>query len=135
MLEAVCETRTIPFRVWETVFREAENLTEIVTPVQDVRDDVSEEQLQDLEFEKRTTAETYRGFLLGELKDQIVDKRVFRMRKCPECNLFFMDNTRNGNKVYCSSASCGNRAKQRAFQLRKSRRANTVGKSAGSTPG
>ena len=119
ILNVISRDRLIPVEVWKTTFREAERLTEIFVPVPQVESAVHEEDLKAMVFEKSVMAETYRAFLLGELKDLIVSKQVFRIRKCPECGIFFMDQTKNQRKVYCSPASCGNRAKQRAFNARR----------------
>jgi predicted RNA-binding Zn ribbon-like protein len=46
-----------------------------------------------------------------------------RVRRCGEaevgrCSWLFLDETKNGNRRFCSMTSCGNRAKQRRFQER-----------------
>lgn len=43
-----------------------------------------------------------------------------RMRKCgrPECSIFFLDDSRTGQRRWCSMASCGNRMKVARFRQR-----------------
>ncbi|MCC7024732.1 MAG: ABATE domain-containing protein [Thermomicrobiales bacterium] len=43
-----------------------------------------------------------------------------RVRECPghECGWLFLDRTRNGNRRWCDSADCGNRARVRAHYQR-----------------
>jgi CGNR zinc finger protein len=44
-----------------------------------------------------------------------------RIHECAdqECRRLFLDRTKNGTKTWCSMASCGNRAKQRAWRIRR----------------
>ena len=43
-----------------------------------------------------------------------------RLRRCPECRMLFRDNSRPGNRIWCSSASgCGNRAKVRRHRAKQ----------------
>ena len=119
MLDVISKEREIPLTVWESIFREAEKVREVVRPHPAPVRSIGPEDLNELDFRKQVAAETYRSFLLGELRSLIVGRRIFRCRKCPECNRYFYDNTKNGNKVYCRSQTCGNRAKQRNFQKRR----------------
>lgn len=43
-----------------------------------------------------------------------------RVRKCgrPECSIFFLDDSRTGQRRWCSMASCGNRMKVARFRQR-----------------
>lgn len=46
-----------------------------------------------------------------------------RIRRCPECQMLFLDTSRPGRRRWCSSASgCGNRAKVRRHRERAARR-------------
>ena len=119
ILTKISDERAIQPDVWNTVFRESEKLGEVITTNPPVTKPVTEDDLGSLKFEKQVSAETYRAFLFGQIRDLILSRKVFRIRRCPECDFFFMDSTRNANKVYCSIKTCGNRAKQRAFQQRR----------------
>lgn len=48
-----------------------------------------------------------------------------RVRECPghDCGWLFLDQTKNGNRRWCDSADCGNRARVRAHAQRKRERA------------
>jgi len=119
VLDRISGEQVIPLEFWQTIFREADKLTETVVPKPAVRSDVSEDLLKYLIFEKSVTSETYRAYLYGELRDMILGKKIFLIRKCPECGVYFLDQTKNRSKVYCNSETCGNRAKQRAFSERR----------------
>jgi len=119
ILDVICLTKTIPLNVWETIFRQADHLKEVFFTDPPVEGCITEDDFQSLDFKKYIKAESYRTCLFGELRNLIVDKTVFRLRKCPECSAYFLDRTKNGSKVYCSSQSCGNRAKQRAYYRRQ----------------
>ena len=119
VLTVISQERVIQPDVWNTIFRESEKLGEVITTNPQITKPVTEETLSSLKFEKQVSAETYRAFLFGQIRDLILSRKVFRIRRCPECEIFFMDSTRNANKVYCSIKTCGNRAKQRAFQQRR----------------
>ena len=118
LLATISERRAIPLAAWEAVFREAERVGEVVVPHPPVKKDITEQDLGRLAFQKSITAESYRALLYGQLRGLIISRRIFRLRKCLECGTFFLDDTRRGNKRYCSAATCANRAKQRAFLLR-----------------
>lgn len=119
ILDTIAGGRSIPLELWQSLFREAEKIGEFVLPKPEVKGPIREEDLQNLTFEKHVTAETYRAFLYGELRRLIVERKIFRLRKCPECNVYFYDGTKNGRKIYCNIQVCGNKAKQRAWQRRR----------------
>ncbi|WP_417770015.1 CGNR zinc finger domain-containing protein [Stappia sp.] len=49
-----------------------------------------------------------------------VDPLRQRLRQCPECRMMFLDTSRPGKRLWCSSAKgCGNRAKVRKFRARQ----------------
>ena len=49
-----------------------------------------------------------------------VDPLRQRLRQCPECRMMFLDTSRPGKRLWCSSAQgCGNRAKVRKFRARQ----------------
>ena len=119
ILDDICLTRTIPENLWTEVFRGSEEMNEVVKPVQEVLRPVGIEELSGLTFKREVRAEVYRFYIYAGLKNLIVGKQIFRLRRCPECRLFFFDVTKNGRKKYCNPKTCGNRAKQRAFARRR----------------
>jgi predicted RNA-binding Zn ribbon-like protein len=46
-----------------------------------------------------------------------------RVRQCesPDCGLIFLDDSRPGNRRFCSQGRCGERARARAYRARKAR--------------
>ena len=47
------------------------------------------------------------------------DDQRQRLRRCPDCQMLFLDASRPGKRVWCSSSSgCGNRAKVRRHRAR-----------------
>ncbi|WP_428697349.1 CGNR zinc finger domain-containing protein [Stappia sp.] len=49
-----------------------------------------------------------------------VDPLRDRLRQCPECRMMFLDTSRPGKRLWCSSAQgCGNRAKVRKYRARQ----------------
>jgi hypothetical protein len=67
-------------------------------------------------FDRSSTADDYRGLMYGQLRDLIVQKKIFRLKKCPECQEIFLDRTKGGHKVYCYSEFCVARARHRALR-------------------
>ncbi len=51
---------------------------------------------------------------------------VMRTRICPNCDWLFVDNSKNGSRLWCDMKVCGNRAKARAHYERKRRRVLTL---------
>jgi predicted RNA-binding Zn ribbon-like protein len=47
------------------------------------------------------------------------DARRARLRICPNCNWLFLDRSRNGSRLWCDMAVCGNRRKARRHYRRK----------------
>ena len=45
--------------------------------------------------------------------------KLIKQCESPVCTLFFLDNSRRGDRRWCSMSSCGNRAKVDAFRRRK----------------
>ena len=45
-----------------------------------------------------------------------------RVRRCGACVLHFYDNSKKGNRRWCSMQMCGNRAKVAAYQARRRER-------------
>lgn len=62
---------------------------------------------------------------LAELAHEIVDflasDRLARVGHCADqrCGWFFVDTSRNGSRLWCAMADCGNNAKARAFYKRR----------------
>jgi predicted RNA-binding Zn ribbon-like protein len=48
------------------------------------------------------------------------EKRA-RLRACPACDWLFLDNSRNGSRIWCDMAVCGNRQKSRLNYNKKRR--------------
>ncbi|MBT1159790.1 CGNR zinc finger domain-containing protein [Aminobacter anthyllidis] len=44
---------------------------------------------------------------------------MFRLRICPNCNWLFVDRSRNGSRLWCDMAVCGNRQKARRHYGRR----------------
>jgi predicted RNA-binding Zn ribbon-like protein len=66
------------------------------------------------------------GKLLAIAYRARVDGTWDRLKVCPdhECTWAFYDRSRNRSSTWCSMASCGNRAKARAFRERRARSAS-----------
>ena len=64
------------------------------------------------------------GKLLAIAYRARVDGTWDRLKACPDegCGWVFYDKSRNRSSTWCSMASCGNRAKARAFRERRARR-------------
>jgi len=60
--------------------------------------------------------------LAVEAWDLLVHEDVRRLRQCRDdgCGWLFLDRSRNGSRVWCSSADCGNRARARRHYARHS---------------
>lgn len=56
----------------------------------------------------------------------MTSNRRKRVRACVGCRQLFLDTSRNNRRRWCDMNSCGNRAKARAFQLRRRSRTTTV---------
>lgn len=119
ILDWIAQSRSIPKPLWETVFREAAQLREAVRPESPCSGPITEDNIDRIIFQRHIQTDSYRTYLYGQFCEQLIQKLIFRFRKCPECGLYFMDGTKNRSKLYCSSRSCGNRAKQRAFYRRQ----------------
>lgn len=59
--------------------------------------------------------------LLAVVAEAVADGSWFRMKACrePQCRWAYYDHSRNRSRAWCSMASCGNRAKARAFRERE----------------
>jgi predicted RNA-binding Zn ribbon-like protein len=53
--------------------------------------------------------------------DLLVGAQLQRVRQCanPECGWLFLDNSKSGNRRWCSMSACGNRAKAHRHYLRR----------------
>jgi predicted RNA-binding Zn ribbon-like protein len=58
---------------------------------------------------------------LWSAADLLVGARLQRVRQCanPECGWLFLDNSKSGNRRWCSMSACGNRAKAHRHYLRQ----------------
>jgi len=53
----------------------------------------------------------------------LAPERLQRVRICPNCRWLFLDRSRNGSRLWCDMAVCGNRAKARRHYQRQAARA------------
>jgi len=59
---------------------------------------------------------------LWSAADLLVGPQLQRVRQCanPACGWLFLDNSKSGNRRWCSMSACGNRAKaHRHYQRQK----------------
>ena len=58
---------------------------------------------------------------LWSAADLLVSKQLERVRQCanPQCGWLFLDNSKSGNRRWCSMSACGNRAKAHRHYLRQ----------------
>lgn len=58
---------------------------------------------------------------LWSAADLLVGTQLQRVRQCanPDCGWLFLDNSKSGNRRWCSMSSCGNRAKAHRHYLRR----------------
>ena len=61
--------------------------------------------------------------VLWSAGDLLVSKRLDRIRQCanPQCLWLFLDDSKSGNRRWCSMSACGNRAKAHRHYLRRKR--------------
>ena len=59
--------------------------------------------------------------VLWSAADLLVGRQLDRVRLCanPECGWLFLDNSKSGNRRWCSMSACGNRAKAHRHYLRQ----------------
>jgi len=60
--------------------------------------------------------------VLWSAGDLLTGKRLARLRHCanPQCHFLFLDDSKSGNRRWCSMSSCGNRAKaHRHYEKRR----------------
>jgi predicted RNA-binding Zn ribbon-like protein len=59
--------------------------------------------------------------VLWSAADLLVGSQLSRVRQCanPECGWLFLDNSKSGNRRWCSMSACGNRAKAHRHYLRQ----------------
>jgi predicted RNA-binding Zn ribbon-like protein len=59
--------------------------------------------------------------VLWSAADLLVGQRLVRVRQCanPACGYLFLDDSKSGNRRWCSMSSCGNRAKAHRHYLRQ----------------
>ena len=58
---------------------------------------------------------------LWSAADLLVGHQLARVRQCanPACGWLFLDNSKSGNRRWCSMSACGNRAKAHRHYLRQ----------------
>jgi predicted RNA-binding Zn ribbon-like protein len=63
--------------------------------------------------------------VLWSAGDLLVGKRLAKVRHCanPDCEWLFIDDSKSGNRRWCSMSACGNRAKAHRHYARKKGRA------------
>lgn len=61
--------------------------------------------------------------ILWSAGDLLVSRRLDRVRQCanPHCLWLFLDDSKSGNRRWCSMSACGNRAKAHRHYLRRKR--------------
>ena len=59
--------------------------------------------------------------VLWSAADLLVGSQLARVRQCanPACGWLFLDNSKSGNRRWCSMSACGNRAKAHRHYLRQ----------------
>ena len=59
--------------------------------------------------------------VLWSAADLLVSAQLSRVRQCtnPQCGWLFLDNSKSGNRRWCSMGACGNRAKAHRHYLRQ----------------
>jgi predicted RNA-binding Zn ribbon-like protein len=59
--------------------------------------------------------------LAHEIVEFLASERLARVGHCADhrCGWFFVDTSRNGSRLWCDMAGCGNKAKARAFYKRR----------------
>jgi len=59
--------------------------------------------------------------VLWSAADLLVGRRLARVRQCanPACGYLFLDDSKSGNRRWCSMSSCGNRAKAHRHYMRR----------------
>jgi predicted RNA-binding Zn ribbon-like protein len=59
--------------------------------------------------------------VLWSAADLLVGGQLDRVRRCanPECGWLFLDNSKSGNRRWCSMTACGNRAKAHRHYMRR----------------
>lgn len=85
-----------------------------------------------LELNKLGVAVTKRADVAGQATLSSVARDVLmlvsenllgRVKQCsdPTCNMYFLDNSRGNNRIWCATVGrgCGNKAKKRAFRARQ----------------
>ncbi|MBX3498154.1 MAG: CGNR zinc finger domain-containing protein [Alphaproteobacteria bacterium] len=65
--------------------------------------------------------------LVHDIVEFLASKQLARVGHCADhrCGWFFVDTSRNGSRLWCDMAACGNKAKARAFYGRRRRSHNT----------
>jgi predicted RNA-binding Zn ribbon-like protein len=60
------------------------------------------------------------GPIVESFAETLAHEDLRRLRKCESesCDLYFLDDSRNGRRRWCSMAHCGNRSKAARFQAR-----------------
>jgi predicted RNA-binding Zn ribbon-like protein len=69
------------------------------------------------------TLDWYLGPVVRSAADFVVSPDVVRLKECPggpgkACGFLFLDDTKNRSRRWCSSRTCGNRARQHRFYTR-----------------
>ena len=90
--------QSIDLDTWQTIFRESEKVGESIIIKPAVEKTVYPEDLENLHFERRITAETYRAFIFGQLRQLILDKKLFQIRLCQGCLKYFLESPKSKNR-------------------------------------
>jgi predicted RNA-binding Zn ribbon-like protein len=57
---------------------------------------------------------------------QIKPDQQMRLKACPNCDWLFLDKSKNGSRIWCDMAVCGNRQKARRHYLKRSSKVDGV---------
>lgn len=57
--------------------------------------------------------------IIGSLKGLLIDNDPARIKECPSCGWIFLDETKNGGRIWCNPKICGTRDKMKRYNERK----------------
>ncbi|MGH8177503.1 MAG: CGNR zinc finger domain-containing protein [Steroidobacter sp.] len=81
----------------------------------------AEEGLSVIERAHIESADALLALIAGQIAALITQEQPSLLRRCagPACTLWFLDRTKAHRRLFCSAATCGNRAKVAAFRERQ----------------
>src|SRR5690606_9992431 len=57
--------------------------------------------------------------IIGSLKGLLMDNDAARIKECPTCGWIFLDETKNGRRIWCNPKICGTRDRMKRYNERK----------------